>query len=288
MPLLLSNQIDWRELLTNHPPGTKACVTLQAQRRMSPINPPELVCPELRLHCPNCGKDGFCDGTQVMRGQLFPGDSTKIDFMLHYVCQQCKLAVKTYAVRVDEQAVEGSVSPTNQSLAMEKMGEWPPFSIPTPSRLISMIGPDRELFLKGRRAEFEGLGVGAFAYYRRIVENQKDRFLDQIIQVGRRTNASADLLGLLEAAKKETQFSKAVHAVKDALPQVLFIKGRNPLTLLHTALSRGIHAASDDECLKAANDVRIVLVELAERVGMALKEDNELNEALNRLGNAGG
>ena len=77
----------------------------------------------------------------------------------------------------------------------------------------------------------------------------------------------------------------AVDGVKEAIPRVLYIKGHNPFTLLHGALSEGIHAASDGECLVAANDIRLILVELAERLNEALREQRELDAALSRLVN---
>jgi hypothetical protein len=148
---------------------------------------------------------------------------------------------------------------------------------------MSLVGPDRELYLKGRRAEAEGLGVGAFAYYRRIVEDQKNRLLDEIIRVARHTKAPADAIARLEAAKTETQFGRAVDEVKDVIPSSLLIKGRNPLTLLHGALSRNLHGASDEECLQVAHAIRLILVEFAERLGQALKDERELNDAIDRL-----
>ena len=45
-----------------------------------------------------------------------------------------------------------------------KFGEFPAFGPPVPPRVLSLIGPDKDLFLKGRRSEIQGLGVGAFAY----------------------------------------------------------------------------------------------------------------------------
>jgi hypothetical protein len=52
---------------------------------------------------------------------------------------------------------------------------------------------------------------------------------------------------------------------------------------LHKALSGGVHEKTDEECLALAHDVRVVLVELAERIGQALKDEAELNTAVNRL-----
>lgn len=148
-------------------------------------------------------------------------------------------------------------------------------------RLLTLFGKDRQLFLKGRRSESHGLGIGAFSYYRQIVEGHKDRLLDEIIKVAKKV--APDMVAGLEAAKAENQFSKAVSSVKDGLPPVLFIDSHNPLTLLHSALSEGMHAATDEECLQAAHDVRVVLAELAERIGAALKDQAELNAAISRL-----
>jgi len=133
-----------------------------------------------------------------------------------------------------------------------KYGEFPPFGPPTPARLIKLIGPDRELFLKGRRCENQGLGVGAFVYYRRVVENQKNRILDQIIKVCGNIGASEDDIKELQGAKDEVQFSNALQQVKKAIPQFVLIDGHNPLLLLHGAVSDGVDDRQDEECLELA------------------------------------
>ncbi len=81
----------------------------------------------------------------------------------------------------------------------------------------------------------------------------------------------------------ENQFSKALEFVTDALPQALLINGQNPLTLLHAALNGGLHNQTDEECLGLAHAVRVVLVELAERLGQAMKDDKEIKDAIARL-----
>jgi len=88
---------------------------------------------------------------------------------------------------------------------------------------------------------------------------------------------------VLENAKEEHQFSKAVEAVKEAIPQRLLIAGQNPLTLLHSALSMGLHNQSDEKCLELAKDIRLILAEMSELLGQALKDERELKEAVSRL-----
>lgn len=103
------------------------------------------------------------------------------------------------------------------------------------------------------------------------------------MKVSEKLNADPRLVNILKGAIAETQFSKALESVKNALPQSLLINGHNPITLLHSALSQGLHAQSDERCLEMASAVRVVLAELADRLGQALKDEAELNTALSRL-----
>ncbi len=91
------------------------------------------------------------------------------------------------------------------------------------------------------------------------------------------------MLDTFDQAAQETQFSKAISMVRDAIPQVLFIDGHNPLTLLHNALSEGLHEKTDAECLELATSIRIILTELSERITLALKDEAELKQALSNL-----
>jgi hypothetical protein len=289
--------LDWRDFLTDRPPETRARVDgaayVQKGTRSVTVRGPEL-----QLYCDgSCQRIMFCQYIGGTTGRLFGGvkgnpphqpvppagpDNLPYDALLCYTCEKCGRVVKSYAVRFWSIAVSFEEA---DLVDVQKIAEWPPFAPRTPGKVISLVGPDRDLFLKGRRAEIEGLGVGAFSYYRRIIEGQKNRLLDEIIRVARHLGATAETVALLEAAKVETQFSKAVESVKDAIPRALYIKGHNPFTLLHGALSKGLHDASDEECLVAANDIRLILVDFAERLTEAMKEQKELDEALSRLVN---
>jgi hypothetical protein len=279
----LPNAVEWRDFLTEHPPGTRASVEGAVA---TTSGRPEIATPELKLDCPNC-LASHCAGVVRAAGALFPAATPgqSRDSILFYSCGKCRADVKSYAVRLlgDE-----SMLMTLATASVAKLGEWPPFSFRTPARVNSLIGPDRDLFFKGRRAESEGLGVGALAYYRRIVEDQKGRLPDEIIRVARRLNAPSDAVARLEAAKAETQFSKAVDMVRDAVPPSLLVKGHNPLKLLRAALSRNLHGASDEECLRVAHAIRVVLFEFAVKLGQAMKDESELNSAVARLLNPEG
>lgn len=166
---------------------------------------------------------------------------------------------------------------------VRKLGELPSFGPPTPGRLLTLLDNEKDYFVKGRNAENQGMGIAAFAYYRRVVENKKAEIIDRIIQVARTIHASSEMIQDLQRAKNETQFSKAIAEIKHGIPQALLIKGHNPLTLLHNALSDGLHGQDDGHCLELASSIRVVLVELVERMAAALKEDKDLTEAVSKL-----
>ena len=139
------------------------------------------------------------------------------------------------------------------------------------------------MFLKGCNCENQGLGIGAFTYYRRVVENQKNRILGEIVKVSEKIGVSENEIDTLREAIKETQFSKALKMVKDVMPEKLRIDGHSPILLLHRALSRGVHELSDEECLKLASTIRLVLGELSERLSAISKDQAELTKAVSTL-----
>jgi hypothetical protein len=92
------------------------------------------------------------------------------------------------------------------------------------------------------------------------------------------------MLDSLEAAKAESQFITAIGTIKPAVPQALLIDGRhNPLKLLHSALSQALHGETDEEYLKLATSIRVVLTDLVERTTAVLKESAELDKAVSQL-----
>jgi hypothetical protein len=229
----------------------------------------------LELHC------DVCDGLRTFenQNQYSPSLGANADaeyVSLDYLCRNCKESEKRYYLVFWGAGATGEV---------QKIGEFPTFSPPTPRRLFDLIGEDhREMFLKGRRAENRGLGIGAYAYYRRIVEDQKDAIIDEIIQVAKKVGASAETLKALAELKDEKQFKTAIEKLKKGFPESLLIDGcHNPLLLLHNSLSKGIHELTDQECLQLATSIRVVLSELAERIANMLKEKAELSKAVGRL-----
>ena len=265
------------EFLENTPPNQWRHISdLSVSQNIGPYpNPSGRIInePELKLHCSHdfCNRDRFFRCTGVYK---YPGPHLITDacnyLYASYQCSNCLRTTKVYSFMAILDTNEGS-----QGIC-SKLGEFPPYGPPVSSRLIKLIGPDRDIFLKGHNCEKQGLGIGAFTYYRRVVENQKNRILEEIVKV-------YEKIDTLREAIKETQFRKALGMVKDVMPESLLINGHSPILLLHRALSRGVHELSDEECLELAGTVRLVLGELSERLSAILKDKTELTEAVSTL-----
>jgi hypothetical protein len=233
--------------------------------------------PEIQLHCEHENCNGIRFFRCVSGASQSLGTKSYEFFYVTYRCSNCQRVQKTFSLAAK---VDQASKPLGECY---KFGELPTYGPPVPPRLIKLIGPDRDEFLKGRRCENQGLGVGAFVYYRRVVERQKNRILEEIVKVSEKIGAPNEKLELLQEAVKETQFSKALQMAKDALPESLLINGHSPIMLLHGALSEGVHALTDEQCLEMAGSVRVVLGELSERLSQALKDEAELTKALSTL-----
>ncbi len=189
-----------------------------------------LQAPAIQLHCDN----EACQGIRYFEPKeaVYLRPKELKEHFLTFVCRNCKRTRKTYAFwsRLGEDEINGELM---------KFGEYPPFGPPTPARVITLIGGEREYYLKGRRSENQGLGIAAFAYYRRVVENQKTRIIDEITRVAQKIGADKEVIDDLAVARAETQFSRAVEAIKHGIPQALLIDRHDRLHTVALSTQRG-------------------------------------------------
>ena len=242
--------------------------------------PHDLVVPDIQLHCGS----NSCNGALFFRSTTAPLElpaNTWHFFYITYRCSNCRNTEKVFslAARCEKGTTIGK---------FYKFGELPEYGPPTASRLIKLIGPGPRDVSQGstlRESGARNRRLWLLSKGRR--ETRKSEFLGEIIKVAKKLGATTEAVQKLEAAKDETQFSKALDNVKDTIPPVLLINGQNPLRLLHSALSIGLHDGDDDYCLERASSIRVVLAELSERLDQALKDEAELNKALSHLNQKG-
>lgn len=265
--------ISFKKFLEEYPTGTIQNVSGYCEMKRGVSLPYWEKCtPPIRLYC------NECDGTRNFRGQWVHSnspDSEREDFLV-YKCRDCDKYEKhfcLYATRLDNKGNSEVI----------KIGEYPELYIKLPTNLPKLLSEDYTSFIKGLKCEKQGLGIGSYSYYRRVVENQKNRLFGEIKKVLTKLSAKREMIQAIEQAISENQFSKAIDMVKESLPESLLVDGHNPFKLLHKALSIGIHSETDEKCLKIAHNIRMVLIDLTERIKLALSEQKELKSAVSSL-----
>lgn len=232
--------------------------------------------PQLRLWCDGADCRGYrrFDGGWDRQSDIGAEDVAR-DF-LTYTCRDCGTKTKTFCIMSAAADGDGGGH-------VIKMGEYPEVHIDIPPYLPTLLGEEYEYFIKGLKSEKRGLGIGAFSYYRRVVENQKGRMFKQMADAATKLRMPKEVVDDLLAAAQESQFANAIDKVKDHFPEPFKIDGHNPMKTLHRVLSDGLHGRTDDECLEIAHSVRIVLQDMSQRIKDALRDDAEARAALSAL-----
>jgi len=261
----------WKRFLQSTPPNTALLIPHLATARKYSSSAIEWTIPvlPLELHCEIDSGVRWFDPQEKSTGLGYQ--------FLRYTCRNCNRFMKVFAVFVTKPESEEA------NVTVMKLGEYLPFSAPISKRISKLLEKDDlELYRQGTRAEAQGLGIGAATYFRRIVDNKWQLLVTEIRDAAAKLGAKD--LSVFDAAVKETQFSKAVDMLKDAIPQkLLILDGENPLTLLYKVTSVGLHNLTDEECLQQAADIRMVLTALLENIADVLKDQNELKSAVARL-----
>jgi len=270
-----SKTFDWAEFITG-PSGQSYSKALGVFHGMtgSVRTSYELHTPSLFLYCPECEGDRHFDCEE----ESFYIDTKDKESIggLFYVCRNCRKFRREYSLSITRIS--------NVYADVKKFGEWPPHGEKLSRRVQNLLGNENwQLFLKGRSAENAGLGIGAFIYYRRVVDNLWTELLEKAIEVAKITKFPSESIQVLETALQTKQFSKAVDMIGDGIPDVLKIDGHNPIAVLYEALSVHIHEKDDAECLKLAESMRIVLGHLADKINEAKKNHTDVSRALGRL-----
>lgn len=170
-----------------------------------------------------------------------------------------------------------------QRVLLTKLGQMPSFGGRLPNNLRRFASDTRtsDLLLKGYRCLQQGYGVGAFAYLRLAVEELREPVFDLLLKV---CDDDIQRQGLIEA-KAQRSFVTALKEANRVAPGFLGTATHDPLRLLYSALSKGLHSGANDEVnLSAANAVLILLTDVLDRVREKRQHREKLDEAARLLG----
>lgn len=192
-------------------------------------------------------------------------------YTVEYICTGC-----------DKEHFWCWLETNTQEKWIRKIGQVPPWSKNSDKNLEKLIDSYKDLYRKGLICESQGYGIGAYAYYRRIVENTIDELLELITDLIEPAEKEKYLKALAEV-KKTFVAKEKIDLVKDLLPSLLRPQGYNPLSILHSGLSDGIHNESDEKCLEFAQYIREVLVFLTSQIAIHRESTKIFTDSMKKI-----
>lgn len=244
----------------------------------------------------------FCAACDSNQTHVMTNDYNQTDFRdpgartisqvvrLAYRCAHCNTQMRYYLVRARIQRAPmvsfpgvPSVPSRPSVVHISKVGQFPPQGAEPEAALRARLGEELDWYRKGRTSEAHGYGIGAYAYYRRIVEELTDELLRDVVRVIPEGENKERFERALTEISASTVAARKIELVKDLLPSSLKPGGINPLDILHEGLSRGLHGLSDEECLEDAEVFRKALVTLVDQVRAQERAAQDLTAAQQRM-----
>jgi hypothetical protein len=256
-----------REFLEKYPlyktlPNAFTALTLDAL----PVVPIKMFCPTDESEQTFLMVSHYYD---AFPAQNYPARGTVV--CVRYRCTSCQRFDRHFMLLFGEDR------------SLTKVGQWPAWSIKTDRHIDRMLGDHAGLYKKGLICESQAYGIGAFGYYRRITELVIDDLLREVGGLIPDGPYQEKYQAALAKVSETTVTQDKISLVKDLLPSSLRPNGLNPLGILHSELSIGLHAESDEQCLDAAEQIRAVLAYLVDQVQQSRATAKTFTESMFKL-----
>lgn len=230
------------------------------------VNRANLLIKEIDAFCETCSQPRpFQDLRSSGGGAGLPSQALKTGMKtgktyFEFTCVSCREAHREYLV---EQILN------DEYIRLQKYGERPRRTLGRDRVLQKFLKDDLDNYEKAIVCISHEYGVAAFAYFRRVVENNINKLLDLVQEDAQSSSAAADTMKAIGELRNDTPMTEKIKIANRALPSHLKPDGLNPLGRLYQVLSEGVHSLSDPECLekaKATSECLAFLVsELASR-----------------------
>lgn len=176
----------------------------------------------------------------------------------------------------------GTMVDATTSFTVQKIGQWPAWSISISKRLEKALGDHAGLYKSGLICLGQGFGIGAAAYFRRCIEGATDALL-ALLEESATLDPDEELQKAIEEAKRSTVAGKKLELVKDVLPAHLRPGNTNPLDLLFSQASPPLHATTEEEGQQTAEEIRESMEFLFEGLHSHIERAKKFSSKMKKL-----
>ena len=230
-------------------------------------------------------QNSFLDYTQHFVAKCKSCKQYHIDFLLHVWSDKSIPEDTSNLLKEDE---TGKYKPVDEfdairaNIFIEKVGIRPDTKITIEKYITKYF--DRESntwYYKGRKALTENYGIGAFAYFRRIIEKELLNITNELSNLD--SSDSDKIKSLLADYKKTGKTYLIYENVFEYLPTSLQSLGDNPLKILYSQTSQGLHNLSEEECLARSEQIDLILKFVIKKINEEKSEILNIRNAIKAL-----
>lgn len=164
-----------------------------------------------------------------------------------------------------------------------KVGQFPAQSTAITPSIKKRLGDSAIFYRRALTCRNEGFGLGAVAYFRRVVEDKTNELIDVVVEYAAATGVPDSDIAHLKAAKSEKVYEDKLKIASEAIPSVMKPDGANPLRALYDLLSVGIHTQNEEECLQIADNVREIFDYLFDRLRAEVEDRKSFVTKLKKI-----
>lgn len=241
-----------------------------------------------------------------MRGDVVPNEVFKendiLDFTHHFVgkCKSCKRYHVDFLLHIwsdnpiprDEsntirQDNNGEYKPVDEldpnraNVYIEKVGIRPEPQILVDKNIQKYF--DRETgnwYYKGIKCLTENLGIGSFAYFRRIIEKE---LIGVVSEISKLNSADDKIKKLISEFEDTNQVYSIYENIFPLLPKSLQALGENPFKILYKQTSEGLHSLTEKQCLERAESINLILRFIIKTLNEEKSEIQKIRDAIKGL-----
>lgn len=208
---------------------------------------------------------------------------------VQYQCTLCGAKYLSIWYRTTKRLSRKVATPSGEqthyySAQIQKVGQFPPLSINVPKALEKNLGDTHAaLYRKALVSRNEGFGLGAVSYIRRVVEDKTEELIEVVAQLAEAHQIDAGIVKQVRAAKTErTTYDQKLRIAATVLPKSLVIDGVNPLDVLFSLVSAGLHDLTEEQCIEIADETKSVFEYTFTRLRAEISERKEFAEKVKK------
>lgn len=212
----------------------------------------------------------------------FNETTRRLDTVFHVAgeCQSCKshisFLIRTFSDKNWEERKKGI------NIHIQKVGQYPGYEIAINNMLKEYLSEEDQVnYKKALTCLSISYGIGAYSYFRRIIENEIKRIIKDISEL--EFDGVAYVKDAYNNYLKDFQMSKLIDIINKYLPKSLNELGDNPIRLLYEQLSGGIHEFSDEQCVAKAKNIDVLLNYVVKKINEEKYQLVDVKNAMKQL-----